>query len=251
MVIGTTAAILGSAAIGAAASGLSSSKSSKATAKATDAQLQANRESLALQREVYDSNKGILNPFVQQGYAANNALGGLLGISGTPGDKAAYNTAFGNYQNSTGYQFRVGQGMDALNSRLAASGTLNSGAAQKAALQYGQNIASDEFGRYMSALSGQQQVGVGAGSALAGVGTNFANNATNINSNSADAIGSGALAQAANSNNFMNNITGVAGTAIGALSSYGQLGSGALGGGVAGVPIGGTLPNGFINFKGF
>ncbi len=92
---------------------------------------------------------------------------------------------------------------------------------------------------------------MGAGSALAGAGTNFANSASNINSNNADAIGNGALAQAASSNNFMNNITGIAGNAIGALSSYGQLGGGALGGGVAGVPIGGTLPNGFINFKGF
>jgi hypothetical protein len=251
MVVGTTAAILGSAAIGAAASGLSSSKSSKAAAKATDAQVQANRDSLALQREVYDSNKGILNPFVNQGYAANNALAGLLGIGGTPGDKAAYQGAFDNYRKSTGYEFRVGEGMDALNSKLAASGTLNSGAAQKAALQYGQNIASDEFGRYTSALTGQQQIGVGAGSALAGVGTNFANNATNINSNTADAIGNGALAQAASSNNFMNGISGVAGNAIGALSSYGSLGGGALGAGLAGTPIGGRLPNGFLNFKGF
>ncbi len=129
MVVGTTAAILGSAAIGAAASGLSSSKSSKAAAKATDAQVQSNRESLALQREVYDSNKGILAPYVSQGYAANNALAGLLGIGGTPGDKAAYQGAFDNYRNLTGYQFRLGQGMDALNTKLAASGTLNSGAA--------------------------------------------------------------------------------------------------------------------------
>lgn len=224
MVIGTTAAILGSAVIGAGASAMASSKSSKATAQATDAQLQANRESLALQQQVYDSNKGILSPFVQQGYAANSALGGLLGLGAGGGDADAYRSAFDNYRASTGYDFRVSEGQKALNSGYAAKGVLNSGAAQKAAIDYGQNAASDEFGRYVSALSGQQQIGYGAGAATAGVGTTFANNATNINSNTADAIGNGALAQAANSNNLINNISGIAGNTIGALSSYGSLG---------------------------
>ncbi len=218
MPIGTTAAILGSAVIGAGASALSSSKSSKAAKSATQAQVDANAQSLQLQREIYNSNKGILSPFVDTGYGANKAIGGLLGLTGNAAD---YKPAFDNYRASTGYDFRVGQGMNALNTGYAARGVLNSGAAQKAIVDYGQNIASNEFGNYISQLGQQQQVGLSAGNALAGVGTNFANNATTINGNTASAIGNGALAGASIGNNFMNNIAGITGNAIGALSSYG------------------------------
>lgn len=131
-----------------------------------------------------------------------------------------YQTAFDNYRNSTGYQFRVNEGMKSLNSGYAARGLLNSGAAQKAALEYGQNIASNEFNNYLGALGNQQSLGLSAGSALAGVGQNYANSLGNINQNKADAISNGALASASNRNALYGNIAGIAGNAIGGLSSY-------------------------------
>lgn len=246
------AAIIGAAAIGGGASLIASGKNSKAINTATDAQLTATRESNALAREVRDENRGILSPYVQQGYSATGALGGLLGLGGGPsnavgalgdpmrtlgadqvtttGAASPYQAAFQNYLNSTGYGFRMGEGQKALNASFAARGLGNSGASAKAAMNYGQNIASDEFGRYLGYLGQQQQVGLSAGNALAGVGTNFANTVSANNNNAASAIGNGALAGAANTNALYGNLAGIAGQAAGYFSSYGG-GLGSWGGG--------------------
>ncbi len=253
------AAIAGAAVIGGGASIIASKNSSKAINKATDAGTVSAAQSLALQREVRDENRGILNPYVGQGYAANNALASLLGLNGggtansmgyaqlSPDNPASltqidasgrvqapstynqsmqspFQTAFQNYQNSTGYQFRMGEGFKALNNKYAGAGLLNSGAAQKAAIDYGQNIASQEFGSYLGQLAGQQQVGLSAANALAGVGTNFANNASAINANAASNQANGAIAQANNNNALIGSLSGIAGQTIGALSSYGAPG---------------------------
>ena len=86
----------------------------------------------------------------------------------------AANNAFDIFKNSTGYQFRLGEGLDAVGSAYAGIGGLQSGAARRGINEYGQNFASNEFGNYLNALSGQQAVGAGAASSLAGVGQNFA-----------------------------------------------------------------------------
>jgi hypothetical protein len=121
------------------------------------------------------------------------------------------------------------QGLSALNNHYAGAGLLNSGAAQKAAIQFGQNTASAEFGNYLGQAAGQQQVGLSAANALAGVGTNFANNASAINSNNASNIANGALAQAGANNALIGSLSNMAGQTIGALSSYAAPGGNAYG----------------------
>lgn len=125
--------------------------------------------------------------------------------------------AFQNYQNSTGYQFRLNQGMNALNSGYAGAGSIKSGAAMKAAQDYGQNIASQEFNNYMNLLSGQQGVGLTAAGAQAGVATNYANTAGAINSSTANALGQAAIAKANNSNSLLSGVTSIFGRALGGL----------------------------------
>lgn len=133
--------------------------------------------------------------------------------------------AFDAFRNSTGYQFRLGEGQNAINSGYAASGTLQSGAALKALTRYGQDFASNEFGNYVGLLGQQQAVGAGAAGALAGVGTNYANNVTSLNAANAAAIGQGAVARANNSNAMIggigNALGGLAGGIFGG-SSYGR-----------------------------
>lgn len=97
-----------------------------------------------------------------------------------PTGQDAATQAFDQFRNSTGYQFRLGEGMNALNSGYAGAGTIKSGAAMRAANEYGQNFASAEFGNYLNALGNQQGVGLQAGSAAAGVGVNAANSLGNI-----------------------------------------------------------------------
>lgn len=129
----------------------------------------------------------------------------------------AAESAFDIFRNSTGYQFRLGEGMNALNSGWAGAGTLQSGAAAKDALRYGQNFASNEFGNYMGYLGNQQGVGLSAGSALAGVGQNYANSMAANNNNAASAIGNAALVKG--QNNPFGNALGMIG---GGMFQYGM-----------------------------
>lgn len=115
-------------------------------------------------------------------------------------------TAFDNYRNSTGYQFRLNQGMNAVNSGWAGRGLLQSGAALKSLNDYGQGMASAEFGNYLGALGNQQALGQSSASALAGVGQNYANSLASINSSKADAIGNAALLNARNTSGMFNSL---------------------------------------------
>lgn len=107
----------------------------------------------------------------------------------------AANDAFNIFKNSTGYQFRVNEGQNALNSGFAGAGLLQSGAALKALDDYRQNMASQEFGNYMAYLGNQQGVGLSAGSAIAGVSQNYANNMASQNNAMASTIANSALAR--------------------------------------------------------
>lgn len=126
-------------------------------------------------------------------------------------------SAFDTFRNSSGYQFRLGEGLNAVNSGYAGAGALQSGAAMKDITEYGQNFASNEFGKYTGLLQNQQGVGLSAGNALAGVTTNFANNASNISQNNADSVSNAAVARANNRNGLYSGISSGIGTILGGL----------------------------------
>ena len=305
MAIGMTAAILGSAAIGAFGSAVASGNNSRAINDATEAQQEGNAASLALQERVYDQNRATLSPFVNRGNVAGDHINALLGLGGAQAQPApqtnpnaltgfgstgtaglpyglgdgyigpasvfggggrgfnppgygdiagtfggytgapqfpqtgnpassntptgatapvgqtpqgAANDAFDIFRNSTGYQFRLGEGMDAVNSNWFGSGLGQSGAALRALTEYGQNFASNEFGNYMGYLSQQQGTGLQAAGAQAGVGVNYANSAANINQANANALANSAVASANNNNALIGGITGAVGNAIGGLA---------------------------------
>jgi hypothetical protein len=226
-------AIAGAGAIGAAAIGSSAQK--KASQQATQAATDATTQNNALQREIYGQNKEVLQPFYQSGYAANDNINALLGLGGDPAKAQA---AFDAYRGSTGYDFRLGEGNKALNASFAARGLSNSGAAAKAALNYGQNIGSAEFGNYLGQLGQQQNVGVGAASALAGLGQNYANNVSSQNNALAGTQANAALANGQSTANLYgtaaNALGNVAGSYISSYqpvpraNSYGIVGSGSI-----------------------
>jgi hypothetical protein len=130
-----------------------------------------------------------------------------------------YQNAFDNYRNSTGYQFRVGEGARALDNSFASRGVGQSGAAAKAALSYGQNIASGEFGNYLNALMAQQGVGLSAAGAQAGVSTNFVNQTTANNNSGASALANAAIAKGNATGQMWQGIAGGVGSIFG--SSFG------------------------------
>lgn len=78
---------------------------------------------------------GSIKPYNEMGLKAQQQLSDNLSAGFNPGDLSQ----------DPGYQFRLGQGQNALNSTLAAQGMGQSGAALKAAQEYGQGFAQNEY----------------------------------------------------------------------------------------------------------
>lgn len=156
------ATVLGGPAAGAAvASGLGAASGAKSKNKGA-------KKAAAAMQTAADNNNALataqFTPYTQAGATAMGQGNALLGL-GTPEQNTA---AFSTFQQSPGYQFRLGEGMNQLNSGLASAGVLQSGAAQRAAVEYGQNFASNEFDRYFGRVQNQAQLGLGASNALVG-----------------------------------------------------------------------------------
>ncbi len=127
-------------------------------------------------------------PFMVEGYGMQQPVQQVQ-PSITP--QTAQN-AFDTYRGSTGYNFRMNEGIRAID---AGAPVRNSGATLKARMNYGQNLASDEFGRYLGYLGNQQNLGYGAASAQAGVGQNVSNSLVANNNANASNQGNALLAR--------------------------------------------------------
>jgi hypothetical protein len=163
MGIGTAAAVLGSAAIGAVSS-------SRASSKAARAQERATQEAAAVQREALARQEELSRPFRETGIEAQNALARMAGIgpdTGAP-DYGVLGRPFGENELvvDPGYGFRLKEGMRDLDRRLAAGGRMFSGGALKAGQQYGQELASQE---YQNAFTRAMELRMQRGNALSGL----------------------------------------------------------------------------------
>lgn len=201
---------------------------SHATNKAAKIERQAAQQNNALQADIYGQNKAALSPFVMGGGAATPTINAALGLGGDPAASAA---AFDSFRNSNGYQFRFDQGQKAVTAALGGRGYLDSGAAQKSLLRYGQGTASDEFSRWLGALQGQQGMGLTAASAQAGVGQNYANAVSQNNNMAANSSANAALAGAGAINGALSNALSAYSLYSGMGSSYGSPNASALGSG--------------------
>lgn len=130
-----------------------------------------------------------------QDYGAQ-AAGLQAGLLGLGGDQEAAEQAFQQYQDSTGYQFRLDQGLGAIEGSRAARGILNSGATSKALMEHGQNFASAEYNNYLDRLSQQQSTGL--------------QSAFQVGSAGATAGQAAAGVESERSSNFMSGIGGIA-----------------------------------------
>jgi len=154
-------ALLGSSLLGASAS-----------SDAAQTQADAANTASGVQRQNFLDQQAAQEPFRQGGMAAQNRLMTLLGLtpSGTNSglsvdpnspDYGKYAKDFGvsDFQADPGYNFRLTEGLKALDRQAAARGGLISGSALKAAQGYGQDQASQEytnaFNRYQTNRSNQ------------------------------------------------------------------------------------------------
>jgi hypothetical protein len=105
------------------------------------------------------------------------------------------------FTQSPDYNFAFNQGMQALERSAAATGTLQSGGQSKAAIEFGQGLASEQYGNYFNRLLGLAQMGQNA---AAGQATNSLS-AANSQANTLEAQGT---ARASGTVGAANAITG-------------------------------------------
>ena len=174
-------AIGGSALLGASASKSAANTQAASADRATE-----------LQERMFNKQLELQQPFQEAGVNALNKMqsGNVMGMM------------------DPSYQFRLGEGLKALERSAAARGGLISGGALKAAQRYGQDFASQEFGNAynrLASMAGLGQTATGAQSNAAGqFGTNAGNLMTGAGAARASGYVGGANALTGGLNQYMN-----------------------------------------------
>lgn len=208
--------------------------------RASALEQQSADKQLALQREIWEKQQADYKPYLQQGQSAIGKLGGLMGGNDPFKDYLAKAGLSGGQFNTNNpqYQFLQKQGQQALDRSAAARGMGYSGAQMKAAQQFGQGLASQqydkeydrasqEFGNYYNRLAALAQGGQQAVQATGNQGAQYAQSAgntlaglsnarTNILGQQANARASGYAANANALSGGLNSLTNLYG-----MSKYG------------------------------
>lgn len=204
---------------------LGSSMQGDAAEDAANTSAAASNYSANLQKQMYDQTRADQTPWRNAGGNALGQLSYLMGLQNPNAqneeqilgsqqqpqgaDYGSLSKKFGmsDFNADHGYQFRMDQGINALQGRAAAGGGLKSGNTLKALMEYGQNLGSQEYGNaynrfnndqstQFNRLSSMAGIGQTANSALQSAGTNYANSVGNLMTNNAANQGNSMLAGA-------------------------------------------------------
>lgn len=158
------------------------SQQAKGVTQAAETGADASRYAANLQKQMFDKQIELQEPFRQAGLAGQNRLLELLGIGGKPGTQGygRYATAEFTPANflanqDPGYAFRMAEGMKALERSAAQRGGLLSGATLKATQRYGQDLASQEYQNAFNRYQAQRANTLNPYASLAGVAQTSAN----------------------------------------------------------------------------
>jgi len=182
------AATIGSALIG-----------SSASSSAAGAQSAASAEQARVQKEMFDKQTELQEPFRQAGLKGQNQLLDLLGLSENTkaagyGSLAQPFTGQDMY-NDPGYAFRLSEGVKALDRSAAARGGLLGGNQMRGITEFGQNYASGEFQNAFNRYQAERQARLNPLQSLAGQAQTSANTLTNAAGNLGNALGESAINQ--------------------------------------------------------
>lgn len=166
---------------------------SNAASKATDAGVQASEKNTALARDIFNLTRAD-NTLGRN--VGNQSLMALAQLTGLVPTAAGQQSPISQFQKSPGYQFRLGEGVNAIDRSAASRGLLNSGGTLKALTRYGQGVGSDEFNNYTNRLGMLAGFGTQANANNANAGANFQTGATQANNAAAQARISGYTGQA-------------------------------------------------------
>lgn len=157
--------------IGAGGALVAGSMASSASKKAANISADANREATALQRQQYEEGIARQKPFYEAGV---NALGQYQqGIQ--PGGALTRGFTMADYQADPGYNFRLKEGVKALDRSAAARGGLLGGNQMRGLTELGQNLGSQEYQNAYNRFVGEQGTQRNALAGLAGIGQTTAN----------------------------------------------------------------------------
>lgn len=175
----------------------SAKKQAKAAQGAANTQLEASREATKVQKDMYDQTRMDLMPYTDAGRVSLSQLMGQMGPNGY------FNQTYDGQDiySDPSYQFRLNEGLDAVQSGAAAQGGLLSGATLKALQGYGQDMASQEYQNAYNRFNADQTNRYNRLSNIVGLGQNAAAQQGNAGMQTAQAVAnntmSGANAQAA------------------------------------------------------
>lgn len=146
-----------------------------AATSAANTQADANRYATDIQKQMFDKQIELQEPWRQAGVGAVNRLGAGLAAGGefaTPFSKT-------NFTADPGYAFRLSEGNKALNASAAARGGLISGNALRAAQNYGQELGSQEYQNAFNRYYSERNNMLNPLQSLAGIGQSSANTLSN------------------------------------------------------------------------
>jgi hypothetical protein len=198
----------------AAVSLFSGSQNRQAASQASDAATSASDRAAALQREMFDKQLALSEPYRAAGVTGQNRLMELMGLGGNAGaagyGKYAKDFGMSDYQADPGYAFRLSEGMKQLGHQAAGRGGAVSGQTMKGLQDYAQNSASNEyqnaFNRYQtnrtnqlaplgSLMTSGQNAAAGAGAQAGTYGSNAGNLYQQTGVNQGNALLAGTQAQ--------------------------------------------------------
>jgi hypothetical protein len=162
--------VAGGIVVGSALSSRASSKAASTQAASADrageVQKDVADQQIALQREQFNRQIELQQPFRDVGLRALNKLEGATDY-----------TPFGmkQFQADPGYAFRMSEGMKGLERSAAARGGLLSGATMKGIQRFGQDLGSQEYQNAFNRYQAERQSRLNPLQSLAGVGQTSAN----------------------------------------------------------------------------
>ena len=140
--MGVSAAIVGSAAIGAYSSDKAADAQAKGARDAARAAERSTDKQIAFDREVYEQQRADNKPWLDSGKEYLSTI--REGIK--RGDFKPEEFRFSFNQSDPSYQFRFNEGLKAVNNQLQARGMNISGTQYKNLMRYGQEMGSQEYG---------------------------------------------------------------------------------------------------------
>ncbi len=173
-------AVIGGAVIAGGASLAAGSMQAGAAGDAAELQAQATRESVAEQRRQFNQIRTDFAPYRETGETALGEYGALYGVGreGMLSDEDMQ-AARDRFKTTPGYEFRMEEGVRALDRSASARGNLGGGGYGRDLVKFGQGIGAEEFGNYANRLAGLASMGQSSSAQTASAGMQSAGNISN------------------------------------------------------------------------